>query len=98
MNHAVDIREWRDRGPVDTEAYEIGVLEAVHVDATTDGTAMATVRIGLPIRDPPVFVPIDDAIVGPGHLKRSSGTTDRPASPVRSANGNWRAADYPWAG
>lgn len=97
MNHAVDIREWRDRDPVDTEVYEIGVLEAVYVDAT-DGKAMATMRIGLPIRHRLAFVPIGDAIVGFGHLKRSSGATDRPASPVRSANGNWRAADYPWAG
>ncbi len=97
MNHAAGVRERRNRDPVDTEAYEIGVLEAVYVDAT-DGPTMTTVRIGLPIRHRLVFVPIDDAIVGPGHLKRSSDTTDRPASPVRSANGNWRAADYLWAG
>ncbi|MDQ1028046.1 hypothetical protein QF035_005628 [Streptomyces umbrinus] len=98
MNHAVDIREWRDRDAADTEAYEIGVLEAVHVDTTTDGTAMATIRTGLPIRHRLVFVPIDDAIVGPGHLKRSSGTADWPTSPVRPANGNWRAADHLWTG
>ncbi|MDQ0948633.1 hypothetical protein QFZ24_002556 [Streptomyces phaeochromogenes] len=96
MNYAAGVRQRRDRDGVDTEAYEIGVLEAVPVDATTDGTA--TVRIGLPIRHRLVFVPIDDAIVGPGHLKRSSDATDRPTSPVRSANGNWRAADHLWTG
>ncbi|MGW0632889.1 PRC-barrel domain-containing protein [Streptomyces sp. NPDC002758] len=60
MIHVADVREWRNRDVVDTEGHKIGVLEAVYVDTTTDEPAMATVRL---------FVPIEDAIVGPGYLK-----------------------------
>ena len=45
------------------------MLEAVHVDTTTDEPAVATVRTGLPTRHRLLFVPIDDAIAGPGCLK-----------------------------
>ena len=69
MIHAADVREWRNRDVVDTESRKIGVLEAVYVDTTTDEPAMATVRTGLPIRHRLFFVPIEDAIVGPGYLK-----------------------------
>ncbi|MFF8195699.1 PRC-barrel domain-containing protein [Streptomyces bobili] len=69
MIHAADVREWRDRDVVDTESDKIGVLEAVYVDTTTDEPAMATVRIGLPTRHRLVFVPLEDAIAGPGCLK-----------------------------
>lgn len=67
--HAADVREWRNRDVVDTESHKIGVLEAVYVDTTTDKPAMATVRTGLPTRHRLVFVPLDDAIAGPGYLK-----------------------------
>jgi hypothetical protein len=69
MIHAADVREWRNLDVVDTEAHKIGVLEAVYVDTTTDEPAMATVRTGLPTRHRLVFVPLEDAIVGPGYLK-----------------------------
>lgn len=69
MIHAADVREWRDLAVVDAEAHKIGVLEAVYVDTTTDEPAMATVRTGLPTRHRLLFVPLDDAIVGPGYLK-----------------------------
>ncbi|ARX87438.1 MULTISPECIES: PRC-barrel domain-containing protein [Streptomyces] len=69
MIHAADVREWRDLAVVDTEAHKIGVLEAVYVDTTTDEPAMATVRTGLPTRRRLMFVPLDDAIVGPDYLK-----------------------------
>lgn len=69
MIHATDVREWRDRAAVDTQSHKIGVLEAVSVDTTTDEPAMATVRIGLPTRHRLVFVPLEDASVGAGHLK-----------------------------
>ena len=69
MIHAADVREWRNRDVVDTEAHKIGVLEAVHVDTTTDEPAMATVRTGLPTRHRLVFVPLDDAVAGPDYLR-----------------------------
>ncbi|CAM5713047.1 PRC-barrel domain containing protein OS=Streptomyces alboniger OX=132473 GN=CP975_04930 PE=4 SV=1 [Streptomyces alboniger] len=69
MIHAADVREWRNRDVVDNESHKIGVLEAVYVDTTTDEPAMATVRTGLPTRHRLVFVPLGDAIAGPGYLK-----------------------------
>ena len=69
MIDAADVREWRNRDVVDSEPHKIGVLEAVYVDTTTDEPAMATVRTGLPTRHRLVFVPLDDAIAGPGYLK-----------------------------
>ncbi|MFC8778800.1 PRC-barrel domain-containing protein [Streptomyces nigra] len=69
MIHAADVREWRNCDVVDTESRKIGVLEAVYVDTTTDEPAMATVRTGLPTRHRLVFVPLEDAIVGPDYLR-----------------------------
>jgi hypothetical protein len=54
MIHSADIREWRNRDVVDT---------------TTDEPAMVTVRTGLPTRQRLVFVPVDEAVVGPGYVK-----------------------------
>ncbi|MGX1907992.1 hypothetical protein ACWIID_03895 [Streptomyces phaeochromogenes] len=53
MNHAVDVRERRNCDVVDTESHKTGVLEAVHVDTTTDEPTMTTVRIGPPTRHRP---------------------------------------------
>lgn len=69
MIQSADLREWRDRDVIDTEGHKIGVLEAVYVDTSTDEPAMATVRTGLPTRHRLLFVPLDDAIVGPDYLK-----------------------------
>ena len=66
---AADIREWRNRDVVDSEGHRIGVLESVYVDTATDESAMATVRIGLPTRHRLAFIPLDDAILGPGYVK-----------------------------
>ena len=66
---AADIREWRTHDVVDADGHKIGVLEAVYVDTSTDEPAMATVQIGLPTRHRLVFVPLDNAIVGPGYVK-----------------------------
>ncbi|MDG4856866.1 PRC-barrel domain-containing protein [Streptomyces sp. T-3] len=71
MIKTADVREWRDRKVVDVEGHKIGVLEAVYVDTTTDEPAMATVRTGLPTRQRLLFVPLDEAIVGPDYLKVS---------------------------
>ncbi|CAL9299451.1 MULTISPECIES: PRC-barrel domain-containing protein [unclassified Streptomyces] len=69
MIHPADIREWRNQDVVDPKGHKIGVLEAVYVHTATDEPAMATVRTGLPTRQRLVFVPLDDATVGPGYVR-----------------------------
>ncbi|MFF8607206.1 PRC-barrel domain-containing protein [Streptomyces sp. NPDC015346] len=69
MIHSADIREWRTHDVVDVGGHKIGVLEAVYVDTSSDEPAMATVQVGLPARRRLVFVPLADAIVGPGYVK-----------------------------
>ncbi|MER6180962.1 PRC-barrel domain-containing protein [Streptomyces sp. NPDC001652] len=69
MIHAADIREWRTHDVVDPEGHRIGVLEAVYVDTVSDEPAVVTVRTGLPSRRRLVFVPLDDALLGPGYVK-----------------------------
>ncbi|MFE9610411.1 PRC-barrel domain-containing protein [Streptomyces sp. NPDC006012] len=69
MIHSADIREWRNRDVIDSEGRKIGALEGVYVDTTTDAPAVATVRTGLPTRQRLVFVPVDEATVGPGYVR-----------------------------
>jgi hypothetical protein len=69
MIHSADIREWRNRDVIDPKGRRIGALEAIYVDTTTDKPAMATVRTGLPTRQRLVFVPLDEATLGPGYVK-----------------------------
>jgi PRC-barrel domain protein len=71
MIQAADIREWRLHDVVDPKGHKIGLLEAVYVDTTTDEPAVITVRTGLPTRRRLVFVPLDDALLGPGYVKIS---------------------------
>ncbi|MGW0331683.1 PRC-barrel domain-containing protein [Streptomyces sp. NPDC003011] len=69
MIRSADIREWRDHDVVDPKGHKIGTLEAVYVDTTTDEPAVATVRTGLPTRQRLVFVPLDEAVLGPGYVR-----------------------------
>jgi len=69
MIHPADIREWRNQDVVDEKQRRIGMLEAVYVDTATDEPAMATVRTGLPTRHRLVFVPLDDAVLGPDYVR-----------------------------
>jgi hypothetical protein len=71
MIRSADIREWRNHDVVDPKRRKIGVLEAIYVDTTTDEPAVATVRAGLPTRQRLVFVPLDEAVLGPGYVKVS---------------------------
>ncbi|MEV1062774.1 PRC-barrel domain-containing protein [Streptomyces sp. NPDC050263] len=71
MIRSADIREWRNQDVVDEKQRRIGLLEAVYVDTATDEPAMATVRTGLPTRHRLVFVPLDDAVLGPGYVQVS---------------------------
>lgn len=69
MISAADVREWRDHHVVDAKGRKIGTLEAVYVDTATDEPAMATIRTGIPTRQRLVFVPLDDAVLGPGYVR-----------------------------
>ena len=69
MFEAANIREWRGHDVVDAQGHKIGQLEAVYVDTSTDLPSFGTVTIGLPTRHRLVFVPLDQATVGPGYLK-----------------------------
>jgi hypothetical protein len=69
MFEAANIREWRGHDVVDAEGHKIGELEAVYVDTVTDLPSFGTVEVGLPTRHRLVFVPLDQATVGPGYLK-----------------------------
>ena len=69
MFEAGDIREWRGHDVVDAEGQKIGELEAVYVDTSTDLPSFGTVKIGIPTRHRLVFVPLDQATVGPGYLQ-----------------------------
>ncbi|MFI7499205.1 PRC-barrel domain-containing protein [Streptomyces sp. NPDC049687] len=80
MIRAADVREWRNHDVVDPKGRKIGMLEAVYVDTATDEPAMATVRTGLPTRQRLVFVPLDEATLGPDYVKVS-----HPRGKVRKA-------------
>ncbi|MGW0756902.1 PRC-barrel domain-containing protein [Streptomyces sp. NPDC002814] len=69
MIRSADIREWRNQDVVDLKRRKIGTLEAIYVDTATDEPAMATVRTGLLGRQRLVFVPVDEAVLGPGYVQ-----------------------------
>jgi PRC-barrel domain protein len=69
MIHSADIREWRNRDVIDPKGQKVGALEGVYVDTTTDEPSVATVRTGLPIRQRLVFVPVDEATLGPDYVR-----------------------------
>ncbi|WAU82799.1 PRC-barrel domain-containing protein [Streptomyces sp. Qhu-G9] len=69
MIQSADIREWRTHDVIDAFGHKIGTLESVYVDTSTDEPTMTTVQVGLPTRRRLVFVPLVDAIVGPGYVK-----------------------------
>jgi PRC-barrel domain protein len=71
MFEADNIREWRGHAVVDARDRRIGELEAVYVDTVTDLPSFGTVKVGMPTRHRLVFVPLDQATVGPGHLRVS---------------------------
>jgi len=69
MFEAGNIREWRGHSVVDASGHRIGELEAVYVDTGSDLPSFGTVKVGLPTRHRLVFVPLDQATVGPGYVK-----------------------------
>ncbi|KNE81105.1 MULTISPECIES: PRC-barrel domain-containing protein [Streptomyces] len=69
MFEAENIKDWRGHAVLDAEGRRIGELESVYVDTSSDEPAFSAVLVGLPTRRRLVFVPLDGATVGPGHLK-----------------------------
>jgi hypothetical protein len=69
MFEAADIREWRGHDVVDAQGHKIGELEAVYVDTGTDQPSFGTAGVGMPTRHRLVFVPLDQAAVGPEYLR-----------------------------
>ena len=81
MFEAADIREWRGHNVVDADGHKIGELEGVYVDTGTDLPSFGTVKVGLPTRHRLVFVPLDEATVGPGGSSASPDVRPFPATP-----------------
>jgi hypothetical protein len=90
---AADIREWRGHDVVDPEDHKIGELEAIYVDTSTDQPAFGTVKVGMPGRHRLAFVPLTQAIVGPGYLKVAHNRKQVRDSPSISTDGELPAAD-----
>jgi PRC-barrel domain len=69
MFEAENIRDRREHDVVDPDGHKVGVLEAVYVDTGTDLPSFGTVRVGMVGRHRLVFVPPEQATVGPGYVK-----------------------------
>jgi hypothetical protein len=93
MFEVVDIREWRGHDVVDTEGHKIGGLEAVYVDTSTDLPSFGTVTVGLPTRRRLAFVPLDQAMVGPGYLKVGYSRKQVKDAPSIATDGELPAGD-----
>jgi hypothetical protein len=93
MFQAGDIREWRGQAVVDLEGRKIGELEAVYVNTSTDQPSFGTVKVGLPTRRRLVFVPLDQATVGPGYVKVGYDRRQVKAAPSISTDGELPAGD-----
>jgi hypothetical protein len=90
---AGDIREWRGHGVVDPSGRKIGELEAVYVNTSTDQPSFGTVKVGMPTRRRLVFVPLDQATVGPGYVKVAYDRKQVKDAPSISTDGELPAGD-----
>ena len=93
MFEAADIREWRGHDVTDPDGHKIGELEAVYVDTGTDLPSFATVRVGVPTRRRLVFVPLNQATVGPGYVKVCYDKKQVRDAPSIGTDGEFPAAD-----
>ena len=93
MFEAADIREWRGHDVVDDAGHKIGTLESVYVDTGSDEPSFATITVGLPTRHRLVFVPLDEATVGPGYLKVRYPRSQVKDSPSIDTDGELPAGD-----
>ena len=92
MFEIANIREWRGHDVVDAEGHKIGELEAVYVDTSTDLPSFGTIMVGLPTRHRLVFVPLNQATVGPGYLKVCYDTKQVKDAPSSDTDGELPAA------
>ena len=92
MFEAANIREWRGHDVVGAQGHKIGGLGTVYVNTGTDLPSFATVTVGMPTRHRLVFVPLDQAMVGPGGLKVSYGKTQVKDAPSIGTDGELRRA------
>jgi hypothetical protein len=90
---ADNIREWLGHNVVDAQGRKIGELEAVYVDTGTDLPSFGTVKVGMPTRYRLVFVPLDQATVGPGYLKVGYDRKQVKDAPSISTDGELPASD-----
>jgi hypothetical protein len=93
MFEAENIRDWRGHDVVDADGHKIGVLEAIYVDTGTDEPSFGTIKVGMPTRYRLVFVPLDRATVGPGHLKVTFTKKQVKDAPSIDTDGELMAAD-----
>ena len=93
MYEAANIREWRGHDVVDANGHKIGTLEAVYVDTVTDLPSFGTVTVGIPTRHRLVFVPLDQATVGPGYVKVSYHKKQVKDAPSIGTDGELPAGD-----
>jgi hypothetical protein len=66
---AANIRVWRGHDVVGSGDHNLGELEAVYVDTSTDLPSFGTIKVGMPTRHRLVFAPLAQAAVGRGYLK-----------------------------
>ncbi|MFC5910565.1 PRC-barrel domain-containing protein [Streptacidiphilus monticola] len=95
MLQIADIREWRGHDVLDDAGKKIGTLESVYVDTATDEASFGTVTVGLPGRHRLVFVPIADAVLGPGYVKVPFAKSVVKDAPAIDTDGVLAAADEP---
>lgn len=95
MIEAADIREWRGRDVVATDGQKIGTMESVYVDTATDEPSFITVTLGLPTRRRLVFVPLDEARVGPSYLRVAHLKNEVRDAPSIGVDGELVASDEP---
>lgn len=90
--HVGNIREWSGHDVVDEAGDKIGKLESVYVDVTSDQPSFATVTVGM-MSKKLVFVPIEDAVVGPGYVKVPYSKNQVKEAPSIDTDGELRAED-----
>ncbi|MFD7641782.1 PRC-barrel domain-containing protein [Kitasatospora sp. NPDC059795] len=96
MIEIADIREWRGHDVVDQDSKKIGALENIYVDTATDLPSFATVTVGMFGRQKRlVFVPVADAVVGPGYVRVPFGRDDVKDAPSIDVDGVLAAEQEP---
>jgi sporulation protein YlmC with PRC-barrel domain len=90
-----NIREWSGEDVVDESGDKIGKLESVYVDTRTDEPYFGTVTIGMLGRQRLVFVPLEDAVVGPGYVRVPYPKNQVKDAPSIDTDGELPAGDEP---